>query len=96
VSGLCSDLERKNAESIAYHFGLNRKQIQHFIGESDWTTHRFEKNWRVRSQLSWVKMTASLLLILRHFPNRESNRSASHVSGAVGWGKLITVRWVFI
>jgi len=36
VSGLCSDLERKNAESIAYHFGLDRKTIQHFIGESLW------------------------------------------------------------
>jgi len=36
VSGLCSDLQRKNAESIAYHFGLDRKTIQHFIGESKW------------------------------------------------------------
>lgn len=36
LSGLCSDLERKNAESIAYHFGLDRKTIQHFIGESNW------------------------------------------------------------
>jgi hypothetical protein len=43
VSGLCSDLERKNAESIAYHFGLNRKQIQHFIGESDWDDTPFRK-----------------------------------------------------
>lgn len=36
VSGLCSDLQRKNGESIAYHFGLDRKTIQHFIGESQW------------------------------------------------------------
>lgn len=36
VSGLCSGVERKNAESIAYHFGLNRKTIQHFLGESKW------------------------------------------------------------
>lgn len=36
VSGLCSDLERKNGESIAYHFGLDRKAMQHFIGESPW------------------------------------------------------------
>jgi SRSO17 transposase len=36
VSGLCSDLERKNAESIAYLFGRDRKTIQHFIGESQW------------------------------------------------------------
>lgn len=36
VRGLCSDLERKNGESIAYLFGLDRKVIQHFIGESSW------------------------------------------------------------
>jgi SRSO17 transposase len=36
VQGLCSDLERKNNESIAYLFGLDRKTIQHFIGESKW------------------------------------------------------------
>jgi len=36
VSGLFSDLEHKNAESIAYHFGLDRKTIQHFVGESRW------------------------------------------------------------
>jgi len=36
VCGLGSDLERKNAESIAYLFGLDRKVIQHFIGGSEW------------------------------------------------------------
>lgn len=36
VEGLCSDLERKNAESIAYHFGLDRKAIQYFVGMSGW------------------------------------------------------------
>lgn len=36
VQGLCSDLEAKNAESIAYLFGLDRKAMQHFVGESAW------------------------------------------------------------
>jgi len=36
VEGMCSDLENKNGESIAYLFGLERKSIQHFIGESQW------------------------------------------------------------
>jgi SRSO17 transposase len=36
IQGLCSDLEHKNGESIAYLFGLDRKAIQHFIGESQW------------------------------------------------------------
>jgi len=36
VEGLCSDLEKKNCESIAYFFGFDRKTIQHFVGESEW------------------------------------------------------------
>ena len=36
VTGLCSDLEGKNAESIAYHFDLDRKTTQYFIGQSQW------------------------------------------------------------
>jgi SRSO17 transposase len=36
VEGLLSDLESKNAESIAYLHGLGRKTIQHFLGESAW------------------------------------------------------------
>ena len=36
VSGLCSDLQSKNGESIAYHFGMDRRPIQHFIGISEW------------------------------------------------------------
>jgi len=31
VEGLVSDLETKNAESIAYLHGLDRKAIQHFL-----------------------------------------------------------------
>lgn len=38
VEGLLSDLESKNAESIAYLHGLDRKTMQHFIGESPWET----------------------------------------------------------
>lgn len=36
VEGLLSNLDTKNAESIAYLHGLDRKKIQHFLGESDW------------------------------------------------------------
>ena len=36
VEGLMSDLETKNAESIAYLHGMGRKTIQHFLGESAW------------------------------------------------------------
>ncbi len=41
--GLCSDLEHKNGESIAYLFCLDRKVIQHFIGESTWSDQPLRK-----------------------------------------------------
>lgn len=36
LAGLLSDLERKNAESLAYRHDLDRQTIQRFIGEVDW------------------------------------------------------------
>jgi SRSO17 transposase len=36
LSGLLSNVERKNAESIAYHFGQDRLGLQRFIGWADW------------------------------------------------------------
>jgi SRSO17 transposase len=36
LAGLLSDVERKNAEAIAYRYDLDRQVIQRFIGEVDW------------------------------------------------------------
>jgi SRSO17 transposase len=36
LNGLLSDLERKNAEAIAYYFDQDRRGLQHFLGESPW------------------------------------------------------------
>jgi SRSO17 transposase len=36
LAGLLSDVERKNAESIAYRYDLDRQTIQRFIGEVPW------------------------------------------------------------
>ena len=36
VSGLISDLERKNVESIAYRLDQDRGSLQHFIGTAPW------------------------------------------------------------
>lgn len=36
VSGLVSDLERKNVESIAYRHDQGRRNLQHFIGTALW------------------------------------------------------------
>jgi SRSO17 transposase len=36
LAGLLSDVEHKNAESIAYRYDLDRQTIQRFLGEVDW------------------------------------------------------------
>jgi SRSO17 transposase len=36
LSGLISDLERKNVESIAYRHDQDRRNLQHFIGCAQW------------------------------------------------------------
>ena len=36
VSGLVSDLEKKNVESIAYRHDQDRRNLQHFIGGAQW------------------------------------------------------------
>lgn len=36
VSGLTSDLRRKNVESIAYRHDQERQNLQHFIGAAEW------------------------------------------------------------
>ena len=36
VSGLLSDVQRKNTESIAYRHGVDRQVLQRFIGYTDW------------------------------------------------------------
>jgi SRSO17 transposase len=36
VSGLVSDLEKKNVESIAYRHDQDRRNLQHFIGVAQW------------------------------------------------------------
>ncbi len=53
VSGLLSDVERKNIESIAYHFGQDRLGLQGFIGWDDWddTPMRQELLHQVGQQL---------------------------------------------
>ena len=36
LQGLMSDLERKNVEAIAYLHDQDRRELQHFVGESNW------------------------------------------------------------
>src|SRR5260370_9670527 len=46
VRGLLSDVERKNVESIADHFGQNRLGLQGFIGWDDWDDAPLRRTWR--------------------------------------------------
>lgn len=96
VAGLCSDLARKNAESIAYHFELERKTIQHFVGESEWsdTPLRAELASQIGSPLGEVD--GVLIFDPSSFVKSGKESVVSLVNGAGGWGRLITVKWASI
>ncbi len=61
IRGLCSDLKRKNAESIAYHFAMHRKTIQHFLGESEWDDELLRRE--LASQIAEQLGTADGVLV---------------------------------
>jgi SRSO17 transposase len=46
VLGLCSDVENKTCETMAYHFHDDRRGMQWFIGESNWD------DWSLREVLA--------------------------------------------
>jgi len=86
VAGLCSDLESKNSESIAYHFQQDRKTMQHFIGESRWDDHplRVELASQIGSQLG--EANGVLILDPSSFPKsgKESVGVARQWCGRLG------------
>jgi SRSO17 transposase len=53
LTGLVSDLERKNVESIAYRHDQDRKNLQHFIGCARWDHQplMMELAWQVGEEL---------------------------------------------
>ena len=72
VSGLCSDLENKNAESIAYHFDLDRKAMQYFIGQSQWDDVPFRKELVTQVAQQLGEATGVLILDPSAFPKSGS------------------------
>lgn len=55
VSGLVSDLERKNVESIAYRHDQDRRNLQHFIGGAEWDHQPLFADWRGK----WARKSVS-------------------------------------
>ena len=43
LGGLLSDADRKNVESIAYHYDRQRGGLQYFIGQSSWSHHPLQQ-----------------------------------------------------
>ena len=74
VSGLCSDLESKNAESIAYHFELDRKTMQYFIGQSQWDDVPLRKQHVTQVAEQLGEANGILILDPSSFPNQVPNR----------------------
>ena len=96
VSGLMSDLDSKDAESIAYLHDRERQGLQKFIGQAEWN-HRppLDELARGRWPASWGRPMACSSSIHRLSPNKAPNRWVCSGSGAAGSAKLRIARWAF-
>ena len=75
VRGLLSDVERKNVESIAYHFGQDRLGLQGFIGWDDWDDAPCDTRCGAKWANNWDKPMACWCSIPRPFPSPGGSRS---------------------
>ena len=92
VSGLLSDLERKNVESIAYRHDRDRRALQRFIGIAPWDFRPPEQELVVRWARAWARTMVSLSLIPRGIRSVVMDPWGFNVNGSVGWARLKTVR----
>ena len=93
VRGLLSGLEHKTAEPIGYHAGMDRKNIQYFVGCGQWDDEAVQAELRrhVREELS--DPDAVLILDPSAFPVRRGPRAAAwHASGAGDWARSTTAK----
>lgn len=73
ISGLISDVDRKNTESIAYRHDQERKDLQHFIGQSNWVHSPLILELAEQVGDALGPPTPCWCLTLRAFPKREPN-----------------------
>ena len=69
VRGLLSDVERKNVESIAYHFGQDRLGVQGCIGWDDWDDAPLRHTLRSQVGQQLGQADGVLVSIPRPFPS---------------------------
>ena len=86
VSGLLSDVARKNVESIAYHVGQNRLGLQGFIGWADWDDEPVRQALRGQVGTQWGQEDGVLVFDPSAFPKsgRESVGVARQWGGRLG------------
>ena len=93
MSGLFSDVKRKNAETIAYFHDQDRQAMQKFIGQSPWDDRPLVvRTWSGKLARESANLTGCWFSIPRRSRSRERNRSALRDSGAVGWAKSTIVK----
>ena len=74
VSGLLSNVERKNVESIAYHFGQSRLPLQALIGWDAWDDAPLRLSCLAKLRRTWVKAMVYWCSIPRGLPSRVTSR----------------------
>ncbi len=96
VSGLFSDVKRKNAETIAYFHNQDRQALQKFIGQLLWDDGLLIEELARQVGTELGESDGVLVFDPSGFErNKASPRLAWHNNGVADWGRLRTARWAF-
>jgi SRSO17 transposase len=88
VHGLLSGLERKTAEPIAYHAGLDRKNLQDFVGCGQWDDDAVQAQLRGHVPEEWADPEAVGILDPRAFPKKGTESCGVARQGCGRLGKV--------
>ena len=92
VSGLLSDLERKNVESIAYRHDRDRRALQRFIGIAPWDFRPPEQELVRQVGQSLGQDDGVIVFDPSGIRSVVMNLLEFNVNGSVGWARLKTAR----
>jgi SRSO17 transposase len=95
MTGLLTDLDRKNCDTIAAAVaGTSTERLQHLLTDAEWDSEELDAA-RVRrlSEKSPQEEGASSSLTTPAFPRKAPARWAWYVSTAESWARLPIARW---
>ena len=93
LTGLLTDLDRKNCDTIAAAVaGTSTERLQHLLTDADWDSRQLD-GARVRSLSAKSPKRAFWCWTTRAFPSKANPLLESRASTVGRWASALTVRW---